>query len=164
MKQRGALNWRAIYSLSSTICIMSCFSYTVSVSTATESGFGRMSDSQLSVLRKSVREELLSMGMTDHPQLEWVRQVNSESPESAFEVIDAYVPGPNAESKGPIEVSVLQRKDDDVVSVSIRDRSWFRATGFTTSLQSRLEAVFSAQFPDREIVVNREVLGPLLGP
>jgi hypothetical protein len=123
-----------------------------------------MSDSQLSVLRKSVREELLSMGMTDHPQLEWVRQVNSESPESAFEVIDAYVPGPNGESKGLIEVSVLQRKDDDVVAVSIRDRSWFRATRFTTSLQSRLEAVFSAQFPDREIVVNREVLGPLLGP
>jgi len=59
---------------------------------------------------------------------------------------------------------MLKDKESGEVSVLVRDLDSLRGTDFTTSLERSLQQELAAAFPSWEIRVDRETIGPSLGP
>ena len=144
--------------------VVGCISYEAFISTTPKLGSQRgLTAQELDSLRDAIREKLATMGMIEHPRLEWKKKkVNEESPESEYKVLDSYVVGPDADTTGSVEVSVLQGKKDGTVIVLIQDRSWFMATSFTKALQAGLEDALATQFPGSTVThrIERSLIVP----
>ena len=143
--------------------VVGCISYEAFISTTPKLGSQRgLTAQELDSLRDAIREKLATMGMIEHPRLEWRKKVNEESPESEYKVFDSYIVGPDADTNGSVEVWVLQGKKDGTIIVLIQVRSWFMATRFTKALQAGLEDVLATQFPGS--TVTHRIERPLMVP
>ena len=151
---------KAILILALLASVTGCFSYAAFVSTTPKLGSERaLTAEELDALLVAIRAKLTTMGMIEHPRLEWKKQIADESPESKYRLLDAYIVGPDSDFYAE-RVSVLQKKEDGAVLVLIQDPKWFRATSATKALQSGLEDVLAKQFPQSKVTITHEVRGP----
>ena len=152
---------KAILILALLASVTGCFSYAAFVSTTPKLGSERaLTAEELDALLVAIRAKLTTMGMIEHPRLEWKKQIADESPESKYRLLDAYIVGPDSDFYGRYRVSVLQKKEDGAVLVLIQNPSSFRATSATKALQSGLEDVLAKQFPQSKVTITHEVRGP----
>ena len=101
---------KAILILALLASVTGCFSYAAFVSTTPKLDSERaLTAEELDALLVAIRAKLTTMGMIEHPRLEWKKQIADESPESKYRLLDAYIVGPDSDFYAE-RVSVLQKK------------------------------------------------------
>jgi hypothetical protein len=93
-----------------------------------------------------------------------IERLSREEDEWKDYILAVYVAGSEAETDNRVVVSVLVNKETGRYSVLVRDLDSPASTGFTDSLERSLTEALSAAFPSRNARVERETVGPALGP
>lgn len=112
-----------------------------------------------------VRRTVTARGFVVDSQAVDVERLSREEEEWEYYVLAAYSAGPDAAAgTEDVVVSVLQDKKTGRYSVVVRDLGYPFGTASTTSLEQSLKQALTKAFPSRSIRVERETVGPALGP
>lgn len=153
--------------LSILACLMTlgCVSY-AAVLTVTPPNTRRAALTHAETARtaKVVGQVATRFGLQPNPKIGALRQNSEASEEYGSVVIANYEVGRDRRTHGRVGVSVLVGKRADRLTVVIRDFDSPVATDFTTRLENSIREALAAEFPGSDISIQRQHVGPELGP
>jgi hypothetical protein len=142
-----------------------CFTYSAQIELAPSSEApAELTNLEVARVIEIVSKIVSERGLAPDPRLPEIERSSREDAEWDERVLALYSVGREASTDDRVRVSVLVHKGTDRCSVLLRDLDSIDSTDFTDALERSLTEALSAAFPSRSIRVERETVGPSLGP
>ena len=162
---RGSRNMRIVTPILFSILFVGCFYHSARIEVGPSSNAPtELSESEIARATKIVAGIMTEQGFVRAPRSYEIERLSREEGEWTNYVLAVYSAGPNTAMTDRVVVSVLVRKETGRYLVLVRDFDSAAATAFTTSLEQSLMRALSSEFSSRNIRIERQTVGPALGP
>lgn len=142
-----------------------CFYHSAQIELAPSSDApAELSSSEVARATEIVAKIVSDRGLVADPRSPEIERLSREEDEWESHVIAVYSAGSEAATENRVVVSVLVDKETGRYRLLLRDLDSPRSTDFTDSLERALTQALSAAFPSRNVRVEKETVGPALGP
>lgn len=152
---------RLLVLLLGTLIFAGCYFYTAQIQMDASNGTATGEDVQNALAL--LRQALARHGFAEHPRSAEIRR-GSESPESAYRVLDVYSLAEDGATWHRVAVYAEVHRQTGRFRVLIRDLDSRRQTQFTATVEQNVTDELKKAFPGRQIKVKRETVGPAFGP
>ena len=142
-----------------------CFTYSAQIELAPSSEApAELTNLEVARVIEIVSKIVSERGLVPDPHLPETQRSSREDVEWQEYVSASFYASSDASTNNRVWVSVLVNKKSGRCSVLLRDLDSVDSTDFTDALERSLTEALSAAFPSRSIRVERETVGPSLGP